>query len=159
MSFGGFAALAGWLAGWRESTSVAHAGWLAGPLSRPPGILRFTGNLQSLDSLARPSILGFSAESRCVQSFAIALNMDPRRRVLSQKIEIASQKCRWNLQERSTFVRHARPTFGVPAKSISKPSENWRSQLFGRGVDFAESIFLLARLAESIFKDVIALKF
>ena len=33
------------------------------------------------------------------------------------------------------------------------------SQLFGRGVDFAESIFLLARLAESIFREFSALKF
>ena len=40
-----------------------------------------------------------------------------------------------------------------------KTHENWRSQLFGRGVDFAESIFLLARLAESIFRDVMNLKF
>ena len=38
-----------------------------------------------------------------------------------------------------------------------KTHENWRSQLFGRGVDFAESIFLLARLAESIFRDVMNL--
>ena len=39
------------------------------------------------------------------------------------------------------------------------PKQKWRSQLPGRGVDFAESIFSLARLAESIFKDVMNLKF
>ena len=47
----------------------------------------------------------------------------------------------------------------LAAESISKFTQNWRSQLFGRGVDFAESIFVLARLAESIFRDVMNLKF
>ena len=40
------------------------------------------------------------------------------------------------------------------AESNSKSTRITRSQLFGRGVDFAESIFLLARPAESIFRDV-----
>ena len=40
------------------------------------------------------------------------------------------------------------------AESNSKSTRITRSQSFGRGVDFAESIFLLARPAESIFRDV-----
>ena len=42
----------------------------------------------------------------------------------------------------------------LAAESISTPTQNWRSQLSCRGVDFTESIFLLARPAESIFRDV-----
>ena len=42
----------------------------------------------------------------------------------------------------------------LAAESNSKTTQITRSQLFGRGVDFAESIFLLARPAESIFRDV-----
>ena len=45
----------------------------------------------------------------------------------------------------------------LAAESNSKSTQNWRSQLLGRGFDIAESIFLPARLAESIFRDVIVM--
>ena len=44
-------------------------------------------------------------------------------------------------------------------ESISKPTQDWRSQLCGRGVNIAESFFALAWLAESILWDVITLNF
>ena len=48
---------------------------------------------------------------------------------------------------------------GLQSNFVYKVMAGRRSQLFGRGVDFAESIFSLARLAESIFRDVMNLKF
>ena len=40
---------------------------------------------------------------------------------------------------------------------MSKLAGNWRSQLFVRGVDFRGVAFILARLAESFFRDVMTL--
>ena len=42
---------------------------------------------------------------------------------------------------------------------MSKFAGNWRSQLFVRGVDFRGVAFILARLAESFFRDVMTLNF
>ena len=44
-------------------------------------------------------------------------------------------------------------------ESTTEPCKKWRSQFHDRGVDIAESISDLARLAESIFRDVLVLKF
>ena len=44
-------------------------------------------------------------------------------------------------------------------ESTTEPCKKWRSQFHDRGVDIAESISDLAWLAESIFRDVLALKF
>ena len=70
-------------------------------------------------------------------------------------------------RETETFLSMGWEVFGVATNRKSAqeaflsnlPMNSARSQLSSHGVDFAESIFLLARLAESIFRDVSALKF
>ena len=61
--------------------------------------------------------------------------------------------------ELSTKPRRMGGVNYLAEESMSKITQNSRSQLSGRGVDFAESMFLLAKLAESIFRDVMNLKF
>ena len=95
----------------------------------------------------------------------LSISSSPRRKccrtLVVREETCANSQCIMCRRRRSeaTEVSNVGGVDYAAAESISRPKQNWRSQLCGRGVNIAESIVALAWLAESILGDVITLKF
>ena len=95
----------------------------------------------------------------------LSISSSPRRKfcptLVVREETCANSQCITCRRRRSeaTAVSNVGGVDYAAAESISRPKQNWRSQLCGRGVNIAESIVALAWLAESILWDVITLKF